>query len=430
MDTVIFSRPSRIAPLLLAALGACGAEAEPVRNFLLVSIDTLRADHMGLYGYERETTPNLDRFAATAGVFDRAYATSSWTLPSLASLMTSLYPSTHGCRKSKSSLPAGIDTMAERLTGAGFHTGAVTSHVYLAPKFGLASGFAEYDDDLVREDIDDSHRAVSSPPITEKGLAWLEARAADERRWFLWLHYFDPHFVYRAHQEISERFGSDREEDRYDGEIRLTDLHIGRVLDRLDELGFSANTLVVVATDHGEEFEDHGGTGHRKTLFEEVIRAALLIRAPGLSARRVAEPVSLVDVAPTVYELLDVKGPDLVQGRSLVSALRGEPFVRPPVVAELGPGAGGLQLEAVVDGDWKLVRERFGESWLYDLEHDPGEQRDLSAAEPEVHRRLTIEVQGLVQSFRRSGAGFGSEKIELSPEEGRALESLGYAGEE
>jgi len=415
-----------------ALLATCAApEDGPPANLLLVIIDTLRPDHLGAYGYERPTAPHLDRFADSAVVFERAYATSSWTLPSVASLLTAEYPAGHRVRSTRSALAPDFVTVTERLAAAGFATGAVVSHVFLARRYGLDQGFADYDDEQIAKRIEDSHKAVSSPLVTEKGIAWLASRrnAEDGRRWFLWLHYFDPHAEYLTHPGVSERFGEGAE-NRYDGEIAFTDAHLGEIFDALAELGFEHDTLVIVVSDHGEAFGEHGFGGHRLSLHEEELLVALIVRAPGIAPRRVATPVSLVDVAPTILELLDVSPLPPAAGASLVPALHGETVVRPPILAELRSALDWRRVDAVIDDRWKLMEHRVRGISLYDLAADPGERRNLAATRLGVAKRLRGELQALRFASRRRGKTVdAAPAAPLDPELIRQLEALGYAEE-
>jgi choline-sulfatase len=417
---------------LAASLAACAPpNDEPPANLLLVTIDTLRPDHLGAYGYERPTAPHIDRFAESAVVFERAYATSSWTLPSVASLLTAEYPAGHRVRGKRSALAPGFVTITERLSAAGFATGAVVSHVFFARRYGLDQGFADYDDEQICNRIEDSHEAISSPAVTEKGLAWLASRrdAEDGRRWFLWLHYFDPHKEYLAHPGVSERFGEGAE-NRYDGEIAFTDAHLGEIFDALAELGFERDTLVIVVSDHGEAFGEHGVTGHRVSLHEEELRVVLIVRAPGIAPRHVVTPVSLVDVAPTVLELLDVSPLPPGAGASLVPALRGEPLARPPILAELRSALDWRKVDAVIDDRWKLMAHRTRGLSLYDLAADPGERRNVAAEEVAVAKRLRGELRALKLAARQRGEAVeAAPAAPLDPELGRQLEVLGYVEE-
>ncbi len=403
----------------------------PPRHLLLITIDTLRPDHLGSYGYTRPTSPALDRLAAEGIVFERAYGTASWTLPSLASVMTAHYPSTHGCRHNSSRLPPGMKTLAGHLDGAGFRTGAVVSHVFLDPRYGLDRGFADYDDELVLATPADSHRVVSSPEITEKALAWLEERRRQgTQRWFLWLHYFDPHQDYLRHPGTTEVFGSEPM-DRYDGEIAFTDAHIGRVLDALETLDFANRTLVFVVSDHGEAFGEHGQTGHRLTLYDEELRVAMLVRSPGIAPGRATQPVSLVDVAPTALELLGLPPAEQAPGSSLVPALRGEAQERGPLLAEMRSFLSRDRVQALVSGEWKLVLWAGREPRLYHLAGDPGERHEVAAQHPDVVRELDLERAELVaRAAELAPEDESMPPLRLPAEIQRRLRALGYAEEE
>jgi len=409
---------------------ACGApEPAPPQppNLLLITIDTLHPDHLGCYGYERDTSPHIARLAESAVVFDHAYGTTSWTLPSIASLFTAEYPSGHRTHDKRATLAAGFETLAERLQSARFDTAAVVSHVFFARRYGLDQGFALYDDELVLERKVDSHEAVTSPAITAKGIDWLDRRGADGRRWFLWLHYFDPHAEYQVHPGTTERFG-DAPMDRYDGEIAFTDAHVGRVLEHLEQLGLAANTVVILASDHGEAFGEHGLNGHRISLFDEELRVALLVRAPGIAPRRVATPVSLVDVAPTALELLRIAPAPARAGVSLVPLLEGERLPRPPIVAELRSALDWRRIDAVITRGWKLTYHRVAGLALFDLRNDPGEQHNVAALRPEVARAMRAEMQRRIGAAQERGKSVAdSPAPPLDPELRRQLEALGYA---
>jgi arylsulfatase A-like enzyme len=362
-------------------------------------------------------------------VFDAAHSSSSWTLPGVASLMTGLYTSSHGCWSGRSSLAAPIPTLAERLAAEGFDTGAVVSHVFLDRRYGLDRGFADYDDELVQETKAESHLAITSPRITDKALAWLEQRAgegAPGRPWFLWVHYFDPHQEYRPHEGISEAFGLEQPSDLYDGEVAFTDRHVGRLLDGLDALGPAGETVVVVTSDHGEEFGDHGGSGHRVTLYEEVLRVPLMIRAPGAVPGRRAEVVSLVDLAPSALELLGLPPIEPSAGRSLVPLLTGRPRAPRPVLGELGLNV--VMVESIVEANWKLVVDREEERvMLFDLARDPAEADDLAEAQPERVDELRALLAREVARGLRWGNEYGpAGELELSERDRARLRELGY----
>ena len=430
--------PDRIGAIACALLlaGSCGDPAPGGPNVLLITIDTLRADHLGCYGYGRDTSPAIDALAAGGMRFDRAQASSSWTLPGLASVHTALYSSTHGCWTFASALDPSFVTLAETLRDAGYDTAGVASHVFLATDYGLHQGFVHYDEELVNASGDESHEQISSPAVSDKGVRFLEhkAGAADGSPWMLWLHYFDPHTIYQTHEGISERFGTEEPMDLYDGEIAFTDLHVGRVLDRLGELGLADDTVVVLLSDHGEEFGDHGGRAHGHTLYRELVRVPFLMRGPGIESGACDAVVRTVDLAPTLLELCGVAARRPMHGRSLVPMLAGlsgagEPEDR-PAIAELRLNDDN-RFDAIVADGWKLVVDvETGEVQLFDLRADPAEQHDVAADHEDVVGRLRTRLGDTITDARRDGEAYTlTGPRELLPEEMRSLEHLGYAGD-
>ncbi|MFT5049635.1 MAG: choline-sulfatase, partial [Chlamydiales bacterium] len=361
--------------------------------------------------------------------FESAHSVCSWTLPSVVSIMTSLYPSAHRCTADDSVLAESYVTMAEQLAAQGFSTGAVTSHLYLSRRFKIDQGFQDFDEELVFDDFRESHHQVSAPAVTDKGIAWLRARASDER-WFLWLHYFDPHSVYQHHPGVVEPFG-DEKLDMYDGEIVLTDLHVGRLLDELDTLALRDQTVVALIADHGEEFRDHGAGGHRKTLYEEVLRVPLLIQAPHVAPRRVTAAVSCVDLAPTLFDLLGVQAMEHGEGVSLVARMHGDDSRSGPILAEMR-NTNGRDWDGLIDGRWKyLVDLAQDRQLLFDLDADPLEQSDVSAEHPNVLEVLAGRLEELRARSRERAHSFEPEaSIELSTDEVERLKQLGYMGDD
>ncbi len=424
---------------LAAALAACGRPAAGSSpgaagrpNVLLITIDTLRADHLGFHGYAKPTSPNLDALAAQSVVFDAAQASSSWTLPSLASALTGEPVSTHGCWNFTSVLDDSFTTLTELLVAAGYDTACVTSHLFVTTRHGLQQGFVHTDDSFAYPEVE-PEEAVTSHVIADKGIRFLTQKAAapEPSPWFLWLHFFDPHERYMEHAELSAAFVTPGERapavaasDLYDGEIRYTDLHVGRVLDALEEAGFAADTIVVFTADHGEEFGEHGGARHGHTLFEELVRVPFTIRVPGLAARRVPALVRGYDLMPTVLELVGLQVPAAIAGRSLVPALRGEPAPALPALAELALGE-PRTIDCVREGRFKLVSQRTsGERALYDLVADPGETRDVQAEHPAEAERLAALLAELVRDA--ASRGRASAELVLTPGQADDLSALGY----
>ena len=399
-------------------------------NILFLSIDTLRADHMGVYGYERNTTPNLDAWAKDATVFDNAQASASWTLPGLATVLTSYFTSTHRCWTFNSRLDPSFPTLPEILRDAGYDTMCVTSHVFLARRYGLQQGFVHFDDEFAHP-IEDHAEVVTSHMVSDKGLRFLEQKAAtdDDTPWLLWLHYFDPHGQYVVHDGITEEFGVREEVDRYDGEIKYTDLHLGRVLDKLEELDLDENTLVVFFSDHGEEFMEHGGLRHGHALYQELIRVPLIIKAPGGTAGHVEELVRTVDILPTVLDFVPpLAPPGDIEGFSLMSFLQGEGGPADLSALTEIRLEEDLSFDGVMQGRWKLIINAMTKKVeLYDTIEDPLELTDVASSHPAEVEQLTRTLDKLIRRAKRRASNFDqSELLGLTDSQREQMESLGY----
>jgi len=415
---------------------ACGGSA-PMHdgpNVLLVSVDTLRADHLGTYGYSRPTSPRIDAFAETAVVFEHCQASASWTLPSMASVFTSTYSSTNRCWSLGARLDDTFTTLAEVLLAKGYDTACVVSHLFCTTRHGLQQGFVHFDDSYAYPEVDPDE-AITSQVISDRGIRFLEqkARVADGRPWLLWLHYFDPHDDYMWQPEHTPKFVVEGAQpsavDLYDGEIAYTDQHIGRVLDALEREGLAASTLVVLVADHGEEFHEHGGVGHGTTLFGEQIRVPFLVRAPSIAPGRVSSLVRTVDLMPTVLDLVGLEGHSESVGRSLAPWMRGpraSALDEAPALSETRMGA-NAHLESVVDGGLELVRHRTsGAVSLFDLVKDPAEQRDLASTRADDVKRLEADLDALIAEAEAKSEGYEFAPAQIDPAVASHLSGLGY----
>ncbi len=349
-------------------------------NVILITMDAVRADHLGVYGSARTTTPSLDRFGRKSVVFRRAYAQGANTFPSFSSLMTGRLPSEVKWEHPfEPPLPGVNLTLAEILDGAGYDTAAVTPHPYFDDRWGLPQGFEQHDNSPAIYNHD--NRGVVSARVERKSEAML---AGLRSPFFFWAHFYDPHAHYMPRPV--NRFG-DRDVDLYDGELADTDAQIGRLL-RWIHAHVQGPVIIVICADHGEEFGEHGGQYHGTTLYEETIHVPLLIRVPGVRPRLVQKPVSLVDVLPTLLDLLRIREPEGLAGRSLGPVFAGRPPPDPdrPVLSE------ATQLawkRMAMRGQWKLVRDDAHDTWeLYDLARDPRELRNRYRLEPERVRDL------------------------------------------
>lgn len=380
---------------------------------MLIIIDTCRADHFGCYGYKRNTTPNIDKFAEESAVFEQAYSHSPWTMPSIASVFTSLHPKDHGIVKWVNPLDLKVLTIAEHLRVQGFHTEGYASHVVFERKYGFSQGFERYSISPTQKG--DINSITTSKEITDLGIEAIDRPM--KTPFFLWLHYFDPHFKYIQHEQF--KFGL-REIDRYDSEIAFTDHHIGRFLDRLRKTGLLEKTMVVITTDHGEEFQDHGGKSHAHTLYDELIRVALIIHAPGIVHSRVKRIVTQSDIAPTICAQAQVPIPDVFKGKSIHRfGRRYSPLFDRTVYSETYRKA---DKRGVRKKRWKLIHDRENEQFeLYNLINDPLEKRNRVAIKP----KKTAELKALLKKYYQSGERKATEQ-KMSPDLKEKLESLGY----
>jgi arylsulfatase len=439
----------------------CGGERGAPRNVLLIVVDTLRVDHLSAYGYARDTSPALEGLAEGGVRFDRAYAPAPWTKPSVASIFTGQYPHRHGLNFVLATLSASAQTLAERLSQAGFATAGVVSHGFVGPKNGFDQGFEAFDAEEAK-----GHSHVSTVGVTERALTLLERLREDERPFFLFVHYFDPHYEYRRHPQygyaaasVGRLRGGESIHDLrdmgpslaaeeveflegvYDEEIRFTDAGIGRLLDALEQHDLDDDTLVVVTADHGEEFFGRGWLGHTRTLYEEVIRVPLIVRAPGNGGQRrsVGAPVSLVSLAPTILDYLGIDTPGAgFQGPSLRPLIDGSPDVDlPPVRSEVrfivlsSENALAEKVafkHALIDGRHKLIKDFREERYeLYDLERDPGERENLASSRPELLREMLVTLNRTGSADTVGPAV--DENATLDPKDAAMLRDLGYIDE-
>ena len=440
-----------------------GCASEPARlppgaPIVLVIIDTLRADALGVYGNERPTSTALDAWAKRGAVFDHAFATAPWTLPSIASILTGRYPSGHGSGRAKVALASGrsrrafvaldpaVPRLAAILSERGYETAAMVTNSFLRPGFGMAVGFDLYDQ--TRNRFIGERRA---DVMVDRALAWIDGRPQGSP-WFLLLHVLDPHQPYDPPAGQRGRFTSGyqgelespigpesqlvrrvkrREIDLddadrafvrgvYDEEVAFVAAQIARFLDGLAARGVVERGLVMVTADHGEEFFDHGALEHGHTMYQELLRVPLLMWGHGVRAGRHSEPVSLVDLMPTVLDAASIPLPEGVDGRSLWPLLSaGADLAKRPLIAE--NSLYGNQRRAIVEWPYKLIVdvEEPGAS-LYDLQRDPAEREDLAASRPEVAERLAAALA------RRPSASGDGQPVELDAETKKELRALGY----
>jgi arylsulfatase A-like enzyme len=393
-------------------------------NIVVVTIDALRRDHLGAFGYARPTSPHIDAFARTAVVLEGVVPSSTRSLRSIPGMWMGLYPSeiAWGPEYLWPSVRAENPTAAEILGTRGYQRGAVMATNYFQRVDGFFQGF----------DVVDQFAEYDPPRgrAVDEALPILSSFVAAHQPFLLWVHLFNCHAPY-LQDGVPSLFGND-EMGRYDTEITFADAEVQRVLDAIDAQGIAANTVVVVASDHGEAFGEHGEFGHAHTLYEEEMRAVLMIRMPGIAPRRVAGNVTAIDLAPTLVEIGGARMPQPISGESLVPILTGERELDPErtLIGELLPdGINPFDVKMIRRGETELLWwSRDGRVQLFDLASDPDEHDDLSDDRPAEAARLLGELRawsarasrpdsrddGVIASHRLSSAPAPSTPIAAS----------------
>lgn len=474
--TVIFGAFAASGIAGAALLGKGASLAVPIRakkggsvsRVVLLTVDTLRRDALSCYGSTTVATPNIDRIAARGVTFTDVVASSSWTLPTIASMMTGLTTWGHGVAVSTAALPDTVVTLAERFRAAGYVTHALVANGILAPHRGFAQGFQRYylPANAVRpvsigEALASPFRheplgwETSTRDVTDTAIAW--ARAHRDQNFFLWVHYLDPHLPYAPPESFVERMNEHEEmgfalditsttrptmdlfadpsrrawaRTLYDGEVRYVDAEIGRFIDALEETRIYDNALVVFSVDHGEEFWDHDGFEHGHTLYGELVGVPLIIKPPGSREPRVVtEAAAIYDLAPTVLELCGLPAVAAPNAISLAPYLTG-------TVRRAGARpifAGGTlfrsNFECVVFDGWKYIRSATtGREELFRLSDDPVERNSLVLEYPDIVRRgrRLLEEHARTTEVFRAERGIANPEIELDAEEIERLQALGY----
>ena len=397
-------------------------------NLLVVTLDTLRADRVGCYGYAPARTPRLDALAARGLRFAQATTVTPLTLPAHSSLFTGTFPPFHGVRDN-GGFYLGEDqlTLAEVLRGRGYRTGGFISAFVLDSRWGIQQGFDRYFDDF---DLTKFEKAAGMDAIQRPGgetvdeaLRWLQEDGA--RPFFAWVHLYDPHAPYTPPASFGALYPR-TVSGAYDAEIAATDVQVGRLLDALEAAGQLANTVVAVLADHGEMLGEHGEPTHGFFIYDAAVHIPLILAGPGIPAAVVADQVRIVDVMPTALELLGVASPAAVQGASLLPLARGQRLDLQAYSESWYPRYhyGWSELVSVQDGRFKLIRAPRAE--LYDLAQDPGELADLSGRDPRRTAGLRRSLEDMAARIAGAQPAKGPQAIDAETAE--RLEALGYVG--
>ncbi len=420
-------------------------------NVVILAVDTLRADRLSLYGHDRETSPNLDRLGRDSLVFDRAIAPAPWTTPSFAGVFTGRHPGELGIGFDPLPLPEEIPTLAEELSSRGYATAGIVSHFFIGTKYKFNRGFGFWDQRYAG-----GHATVSSDGVSGLASDCLDVLVETDRPFFLFAHFFDPHYDYLEHQSFpfSEGYegelhsggdnfeelrsmaktgqltAQDREYlfDLYDSEVAFTDSRIGLLIDKLRDAGVYDDTLIIFVADHGEMFGERNDRwiGHTQFLFDELIRIPLVVKLPHAEGQpprigRIEKTVSLVDLMPSTLKLID---PSYSASRSVFPDSKGN-LSDLPVFSQTRRWR---DLDAMYEGPWKLVYDRkTHRPLLYNLETDPGERRNVAQDHPKRLAKMREELD-----LWKKALGVGASKVSgqvaptLTGEEMEKLRSLGY----
>jgi len=424
----VATRPLRSATgVELGRLVAGGPQSD--LNLLIITLDTTRADRIGAYGYQRIETPTIDRLASEGVLFEQAMASAPLTLPAHSSIFTSQNPPVHGVRDNGGFFLAPSQlTLAEILKERGFQTGAAVGAYVLDSKWGLDQGFDTYLDDFNFAGIGGFGLGDIKRPgneVVDKALPWLDR--VKGRRFFAWLHFYDPHFPYTSPEPFKSRY----EDHPYNGAIAFTDAQVARVIGFLEQNRLLDRTIVVVMGDHGEGLDQHGEGTHGFFIYESTTRVPFVIRAPYdlIRRRRVGDPVRSVDVLPTVLDLMGIPAPTGIAGVSLAPLMTG---ARKTLDLEGYAEAlyplhhyGWSELRAWRAGRFKVIDAPRPE--LYDLEQDPGESANLYATRRSVADGMIARLRSQAPEPGDRGAA-RQETPEIDPEARARLAALGYVG--
>ncbi len=451
--------------LLVTACGKRAPENPGPPNVILITLDTLRPDHLACYGHPSISTPNLDRMAGRGTRFAEAVTVVPTTLASHLSILTGTTPRTHGVARNGFRAGDGNRTLAEVLREHGYATAAFVSAFSLDSRFNLTQGFdvydCAYDRGFTPSVADQAQRRAQA--TSEAALGWLREHRTGP--FFLWVHYFDPHYPYDPPGKYASLYDPDYKggadgsmvyldqvwrkrrfpspEDRrhvislYDGEISYMDEHLGNLFDSLERWKLSENSIVVVVGDHGESLGEHGyDFNHGLYVYDPCIRVPLLIRGPGLPQGRVVpELVETIDLMPTVLDLLDLPVPEVVEGRSLRPLLEGKPWSERTAFSEatkpwnVEPDSGGVfqnawKAKCARTREWKYILTPFADKReLYDLSHDPGEETNHLGTRPDIAGEMAARLEAWTERPREI---IPNEDLTPDPETLERLKALGY----
>lgn len=487
----------------MSAASITRADQDRLPNVIFILVDTLRADHVGAYGYARKLTPTMDKIAEAGVLFEHCQAAAPWTVPSVASMLTSYYPTVHGAVDFSSidnasrgvmsgtitTLSEDYDTLAEVMKQRGYQTAGFCANKFITKKFGFAQGYDHYD-------TSQTANSIRGTLINSAALQWIRQERAEDKPLFLYLHYMDVHGPYNALPEFWEPLAKEIEQipadqrtpltkkefmringyirqpvvydgdvqnqqryqllagyrdywvARYDAGIAEMDQYLSELIAELDKQGLWEDSLVVLAADHGEALNEHGLWEHGYSHFQTDQHVPLMIRWPKHlpAGRRVGGNVSLIDVMPTLVDLLDAGDTDVLQGESLVPAIEnGAASSNRLIIAEaqkMWPSTSPQRHEAAYEGPWKLMRRSIPpgakyrgrtipageELLLFNLEDDPGETTNLAPRDTARASQLKQQLMDQVAANANVKPGVVTSVVQVDPETMRTVKAVGYAG--
>lgn len=420
-----------LSALAIAGAFASLAHAAPT-NVLLLSVDTLRADRLGCYGYDHPLTPNIDALAAQGMLFEDAVCEVPLTAPSMGSMLTSHYPRMNGTGRNGLRLPEGVRTVTQEFKDAGYHTFCVQSNWTLKDKLSaIGRGFDVYDDEFHEKRWGFIKPERGGEEVTARALELLEQRPRD-KPFFAWIHYSDPHAPYNFHKEFNptgkKKILMGREKKtrlNYDTEVAFTDAQLGRILSALPP-----DTAVLFVADHGESLFEHDYLGHGRRIYQTCMHIPFIVRGAGATPGRSSAPVRGIDVGPTLLGLAGLPEPEGYLGVNVIT--EEIPASRARVIETYGgavpnlPGADALLSDAplkqgVLQEGWKLIIDgRKNE--LYNLREDPDELTDVSSQEQD----RVVQLRALIEQWDQATARAAQAEEDLNKDDWEALEALGY----
>ena len=437
--------------LVLLVIGCCSVwifhrlsiSQHEIRNVVLISIDTCRADYLNCYSYPLNTTPNIDNLARNGILFENVYTPVPFTLPAHCSMLTGTVPAYHGVldnlgyRLSEDNI-----TLAETLSDNGFKTAAFIGAFVLDSQFGLAQGFDSYEDEFEKEQITVGIVERTGDETTRHVIEWLEEKRGEKN--FIFLHYYDPHFSYDPPEPFASMFKNIPPLNKlpadsgltpgllglYAGEIAFTDHCIGRIIEKLKEVGIYDSSLIIITSDHGESLGEHREQTHGYYIYQSTIKVPLVFILPGgPKAKRINTPVSLIDIPPTVCSLLGIESPNVTQGKDLLPYFNGQsqPYPDRHIYCQsLGPTIYmANSLLGVVNDSYKYIQTTRPE--LYDIIQDPQELDNLIDSQSNRARIMKDKLQQILESTVRNEAASDATH-ELDEQTLKRLETLGYLG--